>query len=106
MQPTRRGASEGPESAAGVQGSIITGVLFVTFISWIPGHGASYLGEASNFPGMLAWPCAPKPLPESLNYLLASAPCTLPLQGFGCLPLHARLVCSGGDGQHPSSAAL
>ena len=37
--------------AALVQGSIITGVLFVTFISWIPGHGASYLGAGSNFPG-------------------------------------------------------
>ena len=43
----------GHELSAGLtmQGSIITGVLFVTFISWIPGHGASYLGAGSTFPG-------------------------------------------------------
>jgi AGZA family xanthine/uracil permease-like MFS transporter len=27
------------------------GILFTTFISWIPNHGASYLGEGSQIPG-------------------------------------------------------
>ncbi|KAK9803822.1 hypothetical protein WJX73_003626 [Symbiochloris irregularis] len=35
----------------GWKGSVITGILFVTFIAWIPGHGASYLGSRSSFPG-------------------------------------------------------
>lgn len=36
--------------AKGFRGAIIMAVLFVTFVSWIPGHGASYLGEASQIP--------------------------------------------------------
>ena len=44
-----------------LQCSIITGILFVTFVSWIPGHAASYLGSsAESYPGKLAaaimWP--------------------------------------------------
>lgn len=35
----------------GYKGSIMTGILFVTFISWIQGHSASYLGEGSQIPG-------------------------------------------------------
>ena len=31
--------------------AIIVGILFVTFISWIPGHGATYLGSTSNLSG-------------------------------------------------------
>jgi adenine/guanine/hypoxanthine permease len=33
------------------KGSIITGIIFVTVIAWIPGHAASYLGSASPIPG-------------------------------------------------------
>lgn len=33
------------------KGAIICGILFVTIISWIPGHAASYLGKTSNLPG-------------------------------------------------------
>lgn len=34
-----------------VQGAIIIGLLFVTFISWIPNHAASYLGDQSDIEG-------------------------------------------------------
>lgn len=34
-----------------VKGALFWGVLFVTVISWIPGHGASYLGAGSSIPG-------------------------------------------------------
>lgn len=34
-----------------VKGALIIGVAFVTIISWIPGHGASYLGAGSPIPG-------------------------------------------------------
>ena len=34
-----------------VSGSIFIGVAFVTIISWIPGHAASYLGSGSPIPG-------------------------------------------------------
>lgn len=34
-----------------LQGSVMIGILFVTIIAWIPGHGASYLGSASSYPG-------------------------------------------------------
>jgi AGZA family xanthine/uracil permease-like MFS transporter len=34
-----------------VKGAIMFGILFTTFISWIPGHQASYLGEGSQVPG-------------------------------------------------------
>lgn len=35
----------------GVKAPIFIGVAFVTIISWIPGHGASYLGAGSPIPG-------------------------------------------------------
>lgn len=34
-----------------VKGAIMIGILFTTFISWIPGHQASYLGDSSPVPG-------------------------------------------------------
>lgn len=34
-----------------VKGSILIGILFVTFISWIPHHKATYFGEESQVPG-------------------------------------------------------
>jgi AGZA family xanthine/uracil permease-like MFS transporter len=34
-----------------IRGAIMIGILFVTFISWIPNHQASYLGGLSQFPG-------------------------------------------------------
>eukprot|EP00878_Enallax_costatus_P028682 GHUV01031005.1.p1 GENE.GHUV01031005.1~~GHUV01031005.1.p1 ORF type:complete len:100 (-),score=15.55 GHUV01031005.1:527-826(-) len=34
-----------------VKGAIMMGILFTTFISWIPGHQASYLGAGSQVPG-------------------------------------------------------
>lgn len=37
--------------AWGVSGSLFIGIAFVTIISWIPGHGASYLGADSSIPG-------------------------------------------------------
>ena len=36
---------------AGVKGSLVIGILFVTVISWIPNHSASYLGEKSAIRG-------------------------------------------------------
>jgi AGZA family xanthine/uracil permease-like MFS transporter len=36
---------------AGIPGSLFIGIAFVTVISWIPGHSASYLGEGSSIPG-------------------------------------------------------
>lgn len=40
-----------------LQGSIIIGLLFVTFVAWIPNHAASYLGSESDIAGKapLAW---------------------------------------------------
>jgi hypothetical protein len=35
-----------------VNGAIMLGILFTTFISWIPGHGASYLGSDTDIPGV------------------------------------------------------
>ena len=35
----------------GVKGSLIIGIAFITVISWIPGHSASYLGSDSPIPG-------------------------------------------------------
>jgi len=35
----------------GFRGSIIVGILFVTFISWIPGSAVSYLGHTSSLTG-------------------------------------------------------
>ncbi|PSC75740.1 Adenine guanine permease AZG1 [Micractinium conductrix] len=35
----------------GVKGALIVGITFVTVISWIPGHGATYLGASSPIPG-------------------------------------------------------
>lgn len=35
----------------GIKGAVITGMAFVTIISWIPGHSASYLGASSPIPG-------------------------------------------------------
>ncbi|KAG2492665.1 hypothetical protein HYH03_009080 [Edaphochlamys debaryana] len=37
--------------ARGFRGAIMTAILFVTFVSWIPGHSASYLGNTSQIPG-------------------------------------------------------
>jgi AGZA family xanthine/uracil permease-like MFS transporter len=37
--------------ARGVRAAIIIGITFSTIIAWIPGHGASYLGDTSNIPG-------------------------------------------------------
>lgn len=34
-----------------VNGAIMAGILFTTFISWVPGHGASYLGAGSDIKG-------------------------------------------------------
>lgn len=34
-----------------VNGAIMAGILFTTFISWIPGHAASFLGPTSDIPG-------------------------------------------------------
>ena len=36
-----------------LQGAIIIGLLFVTFIAWIPNHAASYLGSQSDIAGEL-----------------------------------------------------
>lgn len=44
-----------------VKGSIMVGILFVTFISWIPNHAATYFGEASQLKGeheQLLWESA------------------------------------------------
>jgi xanthine/uracil/vitamin C permease (AzgA family) len=38
-----------------VKGSIMIGILFVTFISWIPNHAATYFGEASQVKGEHIW---------------------------------------------------
>ena len=35
----------------GVKGALIIGIFFVTVISWIPGHAATYLGPSSSIPG-------------------------------------------------------
>ncbi|KDD74028.1 hypothetical protein H632_c1638p0, partial [Helicosporidium sp. ATCC 50920] len=35
----------------GVKGALIIGIAFVTVISWIPGHAATYLGTSSSIPG-------------------------------------------------------
>ena len=35
----------------GVKGALIFGIAFVTIVSWIPGHAASYLGADSAIPG-------------------------------------------------------
>ena len=34
-----------------LQGAIMVGILFVTIISWIPGHAASYLGSRGDYSG-------------------------------------------------------
>jgi len=34
-----------------VRGAFLVGILWATFISWIPGHAASYFGEDSPIPG-------------------------------------------------------
>ncbi|MEW5314592.1 MAG: hypothetical protein WDW38_006075 [Sanguina aurantia] len=34
-----------------IKGSIMIGILFVTFVSWIQGHGGSFLGAGSQIPG-------------------------------------------------------
>ncbi len=34
-----------------MQGAVIVGILFVTFIAWIPGHAASWLGTKSQLLG-------------------------------------------------------
>lgn len=34
-----------------LQGTLAVGILFVTIISWIPGHAASYIGEGADIPG-------------------------------------------------------
>ena len=37
------------------RGSVFIGIIFVTVIAWIPGHGASYLGAGSPIPGKQAY---------------------------------------------------
>ncbi|PNH06565.1 Adenine/guanine permease AZG1 [Tetrabaena socialis] len=37
--------------ARGFRGAIMTAILFVTFVSWIPNHKASYLGSSSQIEG-------------------------------------------------------
>lgn len=37
--------------ARGFRGAIMIAILFVTFISWIPGHEATFLGKESQIPG-------------------------------------------------------
>jgi AGZA family xanthine/uracil permease-like MFS transporter len=39
----------------GVRGAVMVGILFVTFISWIPDHKASYLGANSPVDGERCW---------------------------------------------------
>lgn len=34
-----------------VRAAIIVGISVTTIIAWLPGHGASYLGDTSNIPG-------------------------------------------------------
>ena len=34
-----------------VNGAIMAGIMFTTFISWVPGHGASYLGAGADMAG-------------------------------------------------------
>lgn len=34
-----------------VKGAIMVGIVFVTVIAWIPGHGASYFGAGSGIRG-------------------------------------------------------
>lgn len=34
-----------------LQGTLAVGILFVTIISWIPGHAASYIGEGADISG-------------------------------------------------------
>ena len=38
-----------------LQGAIMVGILFVTIISWIPGHAASYLGSTGDYAGRQLW---------------------------------------------------
>lgn len=38
-------------SAWRVKGALFIGIAFITVISWIPGHAASYLGAGSSIPG-------------------------------------------------------
>jgi len=38
-------------SAWHVKGALFIGIAFVTIISWIPGHAASFLGDGSPIPG-------------------------------------------------------
>ena len=47
-----------------IQGTLALGIVFVTIISWIPGHAASYIGEGSNIIGaqpsaIPSWPLSP-----------------------------------------------
>ena len=34
-----------------VRGAMLVGILWVTFISWIPGSAVSYLGSGASIPG-------------------------------------------------------
>jgi hypothetical protein len=43
-----------------VKGAIMLGIVFVTTISWIPGHGGSYLGPTSEIPGGCGSPAGSK----------------------------------------------
>ena len=38
---------------AGVKGSMVIGIIFITIVSWIPGTAASYLGSSSPIAGAL-----------------------------------------------------
>jgi AGZA family xanthine/uracil permease-like MFS transporter len=59
---------------AGVKGSMVMGIIFVTVISWIPNHAASYLGKGSPIAGRQRAPACVVILPASpLFCLLISA---------------------------------
>lgn len=40
-----------PARLQGIRASILIGILFVTFISWIPNHEATYFRDRSSIPG-------------------------------------------------------
>lgn len=51
-----------------IKGSIMIGILFVTFVSWIQGHGGSFLGAGSQIPGETLH--LPHKRPTSFNVLI------------------------------------
>ena len=53
--PLHLGLASSPSSLPSThnptQGALFIGIAFITVISWIPGHAASYLGAGSDIPG-------------------------------------------------------